>query len=374
MLPRSRPAVTVVLPVRDGEATLAAALESLRAQTFPHFEVLIVDDGSRDATPRIAREWERRDARFRVVGGGGAGERGGAAWAGAHGRPGPDSPGLRRPTGPTGLVSALQRGLAEARGTCIARMDADDVCHPGRLAAQVDLLERAPGLAGCGTGVQYVPASDVTPRAAEYAAWLNSMTDWDTVAANIFVECPLAHPTFMFRAAALASVGGYRDRAWPEDYDLLLRLWRRGHRFVAVPRVLLDWRDEPGRLSRNHPAYSLAAFRACRVHHLRKSVLRGRSGVVVWGAGPTGKSLAREFARQGVSVQAFVEVDPRKIGQQIHGAPVLGVEAVRGVAGRGVGGVAGALHVGAVARSAGREAVRGAVGGVGLGGDFVAMA
>ena len=144
---------------------------------------------------------------------------------------------------------------------------------------------------------------------------------------------------------------------------------------MAVPRVLLDWRDEPGRLSRNHPAYSLAAFRTCRVHHLRKSVLKGRSGVVVWGAGPTGKSLAREFARQGVSVQAFIEVDPRKIGQQIHGAPVLGVEAARGAVGggggvgvgRGVGGVAGALHVGAVARSAGREAVRGAVGGAGLG-------
>ena len=171
------------------------------------------------------------------------------------------------------------------------------------------------------------------------------MTDWDTVAANIFVECPLAHPTFMFRARVLAEAGGYRDRAWPEDYDLLLRLWRRGHRFVAAPRVLLDWRDDPGRLSRTHPAYSLAAFRACRVHHLRRSVLRGRSGVVVWGAGPTGKSLAREFARQGVRVQAFVEVDPRKIGQQIHGAPVLGVEAVREVVGRGGGdgggGVAG---------------------------------
>ena len=352
---RGDPLVSVVLPVRDGERTLGAALESLRAQTLPRFEVIVVDDHSRDGSAEVAREWERRDGRFRVV---------------------------RMGAGGAGIVAALQLGLAEARGIYIARMDADDICHPERLAVQHDLLERSPGLAGCGTGVRLVPESTVTPRAAEYAAWVNSMTVWDTVAANIFVECPLAHPTFMFRAHVLAEVGGYRDRAWPEDYDLLLRLWRRGQRFVAAPRVLLDWRDEPGRLSRNHPAYSLAAFRACRVHHLRKSVLRGRSGVVVWGAGPTGKSLAREFARQGVSVQAFIEVDPRKIGQQIHGAPVLGVEAVRGVVGgaggvgggRGVGGVAGALHVGAVARSAGRAAVRGAVGGVGLGGDFVAMA
>ena len=366
------PAVSVVLPVRDGEATLGAALKSLEAQTFPDFEVIVVDDGSRDGSGGIAREWERRDGRFRLVrmgdsrgavgsGGGGLGGVGGSCDAAA---------GTGRGA-PNGIVAALQRGLAEARGTYIARMDADDRCHPERLAAQFELLEGSPALAGCGTGVRYVPEGTVTARAAEYAAWLNSMTDWDTVAANIFVECPLAHPTFMFRARVLAEVGGYRDRGWPEDYDLLLRVWRRGQRFVSVPRVLLDWGNDPGRLSRTHPAYSLAAFRACRVHHLRKSLLKGRSGVVVWGAGPTGKALSREFARQGVNVLAFVEVDPRKIGQRIHGAPVVGVEAVRGE-----GGASGALHVGAVARSAGRAGVRGAVGGVGLGegADFVAMA
>jgi len=335
---RGRPLISVVLPVRDGAATLDAALESLRAQTFTDFEVLIVDDGSRDHSPRIARAWEQRDDRFRLL------------------RDGP------------GIVAALQRGLAESRGPYIARMDADDRCHPERLAAQLDLLERSPALAGCGTGVRYVPQSTVTPRAAEYAIWLNSMTTWETVAANIFVECPLAHPTFMFRRTALAAVGGYRDRAWPEDYDLLLRLWRSGHRFVAVPRVLLDWGNEPGRLSRTHPAYSLAAFRACRVHHLRRSLLTGRDGVVVWGAGPTGKRLAVEFQRQGVRVAAFIEVDPRKIGQVIHGVPVCDA----GTAGE----FKAALHVGAVARSAGRAEVRTVAREAGLedGVDFVSMA
>ena len=337
--PRGHPLVSVVLPVRDGAVTLDAGLQSLRAQTFPHFEVLVVDDGSRDATARVARAWEQRDDRFRLV---------------------------RTPPG--GIVAALQRGLAESRGQYIARMDADDASHPERLAAQLDLLDRSPGLAGCGTGVRYVPESTVTPRAAGYAAWLNSMTTWETVAPNIFVECPLAHPTFMFRRTALTTIGGYRDRAWPEDYDLLLRLWRAGHRFVSVPRVLLDWGNDPGRLSRNHPAYSLAAFRACRVHHLRRSMLVGREGVVVWGAGPTGKSLAIEFQRQGVRVAAFVEVDPRKIGQVIHGAPVCEAGAAREFG--------AVLHVGVVARAAGREAVRTAALKAGLndGVDFVSMA
>ena len=333
------PRVSVVLPVHDGEATLAAALTSLAAQTVRDFEVVIVDDGSRDASPRIARAWQWRDDRFRVV----------------H-------------TPHEGIVPALQRGLAEACGAYVARMDADDVSHPARFSAQLDLLERRADLAGCGTGVRYVPESGVTARSAQYAAWVNSMTSWDAVAASIFVECPLAHPTFMFRTRTLTSAGGYRDRGWPEDYDLLLRLWRLGHRFVTLPRILLDWGNREGRLSRTHPAYSLDAFRACRVHHARRSLLEGRIGVVVWGAGPTGKSLALEFQRQKVAVKGFIEVDPRKIGQVIHDAPVREAGAAREFG--------DVLHVGAVARGKGRAAVRAAAAETGLeyGLNFVSMA
>ncbi len=319
------PLVSVVLPVRDGEATIGEALASLGRQTLTRFEAIVVDDGSTDGTARIARRWQRTDDRFRLV-----------------------------RTSAAGIVGALQRGLGEAKAPYVARMDADDRCLPERLEAQVDFLERRDDLAGCGARVRVVSRSQVSDRAREYVQWLNSMTAWDVVSRDLFVECPLAHPTFMFRAGALAAAGGYRDRGWPEDYDLLLRLWRDGRRFVCLPRVLLDWRDGPSRLSRTHPAYSLAAFRRCKVHHLRRSLLAGREGVVIWGAGPTGKKLALEFRRQEVDVLGYVDVDPRKIGQIVHGAPVLDASSVQGLA--------GALHVGAVARREGRAAVREAAG------------
>lgn len=336
------PKVSVVLPVRDGAPALDAALRSLACQTLSAFEVIVVDDGSLDDTPRIVRQWTDRDHRFRSV---------------------------RTPR--AGLVPALQRGLAEACAPFLARMDADDRCRPERLAAQLDFLRRS-GLDGCGSQVRGVPPNAVTERAAEYLAWLNAMTKWEAVSAGIFVECPLAHPTFLFRTEVLRNAGGYRDRGWPEDYDLLLRLWRAGHRFASVPRVLLEWHHGLRRVSRTHPAYSLDAFRACRVHHLRASLLAGRQGVVVWGAGPTGKRLALEFRRQGVSVAGFVEVDPRKIGQRIHGAPVVEASAATGL-GSAPDGV---LHVGAVARAKGRRAVREAAVRAGLteGKDFVCMA
>ena len=333
-----RPEVSVVLPVRDGAATLGRALRSLAGQTFGAFEVVVVDDGSQDGTPAVVREWEKRDARVR---------------------------GLRAP--PAGIVAALRRGLAEARAPLVARMDADDTCRPERLEVQTAFLRRN-GLSGCGSQVRLVPASRVTERGGEYAAWVNAMTRWDVVRANLFVECPLAHPTFLFRADALREAGGYRDRGWPEDWDLLLRLWRAGHRFAAAPHALLDWNQDGVRLSRTHPAYSLDAFRACRVHHLRKSLLTDRDGVAIWGAGPTGKRLALECRRQGVAVRGFVEVDRRKIGQTIHGAPVRDAASAPAFG--------NALHLGAVARAAGREAVRGAALQAGLeeGVDFVAAA
>lgn len=345
--------VAVLLPVRDNAPTLPAALASLSAQTLPAFDVVIVDDGSRDETAAVAEAWI-------------------ADFADGDGK-GP--PNARRAqllrTPPNGVAAALQRGLAQIRAPFTARMDGDDVAHPDRLAAQLDHLDARPELAGCGTGVRMAPESAVSERAAEYAAWLNGLTSWSKVRRDLFVECPLAHPTFMFRTETLRSAGGYRDLGWPEDYDLLLRLWRAGRRFASLPQTLLDWTDSPGRASRTNSAYSLDAFRRCRVHHLRRSLLAGRPGVVVWGSGPTGKSLAKEFLAQGVRVLGFVDVAPRKIGQVVHGAPVRSPQDAERAED-----FAGALHVGAVARSEGRASVREAAAAAGLedGKDFVAMA
>ena len=338
----SHPLISVLLPVRDGAATVGDALRSVSEQTLADLEVIVIDDGSRDDTSAVLRAWQERDCRVQL---------------------------LRNPR--RGIVSALQSGLARARAPYIARMDADDISRPDRLRKQFEFLQRSPDVAGCGTGVTVFPASAASQRAREYAGWINSMTSWPVVEANLFVECPLAHPTFMFRAEVLRSLEGYRDCGWPEDYDLILRLWRAGHRFYSLPGVYLDWRHGEGRTSRNHPAYSLGAFRACRVHHLRRSLLKGKKGVVIWGAGPTGKKLALEFQRQDVRVVSFVDVDPRKIGQTVHSAPVR-----EPAFSARFGGSGDVLHIGAVARAVGREKVRRTAAEVlcGDGHEFVSMA
>jgi hypothetical protein len=76
----------------------------------------------------------------------------------------------------------------------------------------------------------------------------------------------------MIRRDLLASYG-YRDRGWPEDYDLILRLLASGHELGVVPKKLVAWRNEPGRLSQNSESYSLESFTACKAAHLADSFL-----------------------------------------------------------------------------------------------------
>jgi cellulose synthase/poly-beta-1,6-N-acetylglucosamine synthase-like glycosyltransferase len=148
---------------------------------------------------------------------------------------------------------------------------------------------------------------------------------------EIFVESPLAHPSVVYRRAAILGLGGYRDQGWPEDYDLWLRAARAGLRFDKVPEVLLSWRDEPDRTSRRNPAYSAEAILRCKAHHLATGPLRTDRPVVIWGAGPVGSRLARALRSEGVSVAAFVDIDPRKIGRRRGGASIVGPDELDGL-------------------------------------------
>ena len=284
--------MSVLLPCRNAEDTLDAALESLVEQTLADFEIVVVDDGSNDGTPGLLAAWAVRDGRVRL---------------------------LRTP--PHGIVSALNTAAGLARGELFARMDADDVAKPIRFERQVKFLEQHPGSAACGTGIHYFPRSVVRDGARRYEKWINSVVTAEDIVRDLFVECPIPHPTLMLRRAEFEQVGGYRDNGWPEDYDLILRLWEAGKRLGKVPEKLLEWRESTARLSRTDPRYGEAAFRRCKAHFLKTRI--GGRRVVICGAGPVGKAFALALQAEEQAVTAFIDLDPRKIGQNIHGARVI---------------------------------------------------
>jgi hypothetical protein len=222
-----------------------------------------------------------------------------------------------------GLPAALELAARAAAAPLLARMDADDEALPDRLERQADFLSGRPDLAACGCRVRLFPDSRIGMGYRRYERWLNGLLEPEAVRRDLFVECPIAHPTLMIRADVLRALGSYRDAGWPEDYDLLLRLHRAGLRAANLPETLLRWRVRPGRHSLVSSAYAPDSFRRCKVHFMVSGELPECRALVVWGAGRVGKPLVRELIRQGRRPAAFVDVDPRKIGQEIHGLPVL---------------------------------------------------
>lgn len=294
-----QPVISVLLPAFDAEGTLAAALRSVQRQSEASWECVVVDDGSRDGTAVVARKLAERDARIRLL-------------SLQHG----------------GIVAALNAGLAACRGALVARMDADDLMQRRRLELQARALRQRPGLAGVGCHVRLFPRAGMTDGLRAYEAWLSSMGQPEDVRREAFIECPLAHPALMLRREVLLE-HRYRDCAWPEDYDLVLRLLQRGHQLGVVAQRLLHWRDGPARLSRSSDRYSIPAFVECKAEYLAQGFLKSVERYVLWGYGDTGKALAEALARRGKRPAAIVELHPGRLGQLIRGVRVVPPDALR---------------------------------------------
>lgn len=287
--------MSVVLPVRDGGAWLAEAVDSILGQSLGDLELLVVDDHSRDGA---AQRLPVHDPRLRVLSNCGR-----------------------------GVSSAFNTGFAASSGQLVARMDADDLALPGRLEQQVRLLEAHPGIDICGACVEIFVedrAGGGRPEGGNrrYQHWLNSCRSPEAIRRELFVECPIPNPTAMFRRAALNRLQGYADPDWPEDYDLYLRADALGMRMAKPDGVLLRWREHGGRLTRRDPRYAVARFQAAKAHYLARGRLAGAEPVVIWGAGPGGRLMHDLLRAEGVVIRGFLDVHPRRVGGEKRGLPV----------------------------------------------------
>lgn len=288
------PLLSVLMPVRNEERYLPGALDSLFRQTLTDWELVAVDDGSCDATPAILAAAAARDPRVRVI---------------------------RLPG--SGLVPTLNAGLSACRGELLARMDGDDICHPRRFQQQAAHLQAHPeiGLVAC--SFRHFPRSGVRRGMIDYERWQNGLDSHAAISRDLFVESPFVHPSVMTRSSIIQGVGGYHDCGWAEDYDLWLRMAAAGTHFARLPEPLFFWRDHPERATRTMDAYAADAMRRCKFHHLRGSFLKDVSEVVLAGAGKEARAWQRVLAPEGVRVSHWLDIDPRKVGRILHGAPVL---------------------------------------------------
>ena len=281
-----KPPLIILLPFRDAASTLAYAVESIQKQTFAGWELHLLNDGSTDEGAEIADVFADVDPRIRV----------------SH-------------LPPLGIVHALNYGIEHSKTEFLARMDADDVCHPERFEKQLAALESRTEADLVSCQVEFGGDRDLHAGYARHVDWQNGLITHDQIFHHRFVDAPVAHPSVMFRRCGVKKFGGYREGDFPEDFEMWLRWMEAGARFVKVPETLLTWNDPPNRLSRVDDRYSPEAFYRVKCEYLHHA-LPDHQPVWLWGAGRATRKRFEALDRKN-PFAGFVDIDPAKIGQKL---------------------------------------------------------
>ena len=241
------PLVSVIMPVYNGERFVAEAIESVLAQTFTDFELLIVDDGSTDGSAALIRACAQRENRIRFI---------------QHERN-------------LGQARALNTGLAAATGAYITSMDCDDISLPRRLEKQTRFLEDNPHIGALGVCAR--------AKSADFKTTLfdfNVPQEHALIAFNLFHGASFVGSTVVARSEYMDQVGGYAKANWTaRDLDLSCRLlWHTPIRFANLPECLYLYR-------RHDQATGVArkGEQAAEERKIREGLLR-----LLWGEAPPG--------------------------------------------------------------------------------------
>lgn len=285
------------MPCYNAAGTVSRAISSIITQTFTSWELIIVDDGSEDNSAEIIRSHANLDDRIRLV---------------------------RAPH--QGVVAASNLGFEHSTAPYIARMDADDESLPRRLQAQVDFLEKDTTLGAASCLTHFAGDPIAAGGYAHHVEWTNTHLTPGQIELNRFIDLPFPHPTLMYRREIIQSHGGYRQGAFPEDYEMILRWIDSGIRIGKVNQPLYRWYDPPYRLSRNDSRYDMSAFHQIKAPYLASAIKKSACAhrdLWIWGAGRPARKCARTLEESWKSATGFIDIDPRKIGRSIQNRPVV---------------------------------------------------
>jgi len=260
-------AVSVILCAYNSERFLRPAVESVLAQTFKDFELICIDDGAKDSTGKILDEYAAHDSRVKVI----------------H-------------QANTGQVKAAMNGIAVSAAPLIARMDADDICRPDRLAKQVAFMDAHPEIVLLGGAYELI---DEKTRILIKMGQPTGDADLQKICLS--GRCPICQPLAIFRREAYERVGGYRPDFSPaEDIDLWLRLGDIGQ-MACLPDVLLQYRQHAGSLSETKQHIQLANIRRAVEETWQRRNLPGQPNVAKdeWRATGDEGSKYRQLVKYG---------------------------------------------------------------------------
>lgn len=236
------PSISILLPVYNAESTIGATIESILRQSFEDYELLVIDDGSTDATSQIVRSYT--DVRIRYI-------------LAEH-----------------DYIASLNLGLNQAQGKYLARMDADDIMLHDRLAIQHQILEEEPSITVCSSW--YIPFGEEI-RGEQVVGITQGLIQSPLLA---FLQGNLiAHPTVMLRTSFLRTHDlHYENYPYAEDYKLWVEIAKRGGTFYIESQPLLRYRISPTQVTQRYSEGQ--RFTAQRIQEELLDTLIERSGLI----------------------------------------------------------------------------------------------
>jgi glycosyltransferase involved in cell wall biosynthesis len=223
------PAVSIVMPVYNAEAYLAEAINSILSQSFSNFELLILNDGSKDSSGDLIRSFS--DPRIRYL----------------------ENDGNR------GVIFTLNRGIQSCKAPLLARMDADDIALPDRIEKQFEFMQTHPNAAVVASKVALINEQG---KPIGYWKEDNAHSTLQEIREFLPVNNCIAHPSIMARTSIMTEMTYMNHQTGAEDYDLWLRICAKGLEIHKIPEVLLKHRILPTSVTRGRQKnvfYSLAA-------------------------------------------------------------------------------------------------------------------
>lgn len=283
-----KPIISIVMPVKNAMPYLSRCLDSILSQSLPEWELIAVNDGSDDNSFKILTTYQYLDARIKVLQNKGS-----------------------------GIIPALQTAYQASKGQYIHRMDADDIMPKEKLQTLYNLLkEHGKGFIATGN-VKYFSENGISEGYRKYENWLNKLCNANTHWNEIYKECVIASPCWLIHRHDFEKCGAFNSTIYPEDYDLVFRFYKAGLQVVSSSKTLHLWRDHQLRTSRNHEHYQQNAFFQLKLHYFFQLHRASNRPLVVWGAGPKGKIMAKLLNERNESF-TWVSNNPKKNGKEIY--------------------------------------------------------
>ena len=260
------PEVSIIIPVKNAAPWLHECLQSIAEQDFSAWECILINDHSDDSTQHIISTFAFYDHRFRQI-----------------------------PNHGSGLIDAYKTSLANARGTWIARMDADDIMPAYRIGKMVEALQvSAPKTVVTGK-IHFFPEEEIGVGTKFYQSWLNKRMEKQDHWNWIWRECVIPSPCWMARKTELLHIGNFDELEYPEDYNLAFRFFEHGFTVLGLPEILHYWRQHENRYSRTSNNYSAEKFMNMKWHFFEKLEAPKFKNIYLLGTGDKSKYLIEKL-------------------------------------------------------------------------------